>query len=519
MSLAHLDPGTTGGLLLAALRRHPDRIAFADAGERLTYRAAWDRLGRFQAVLLAAGAGRGQGAAVLTSNRAASYLASAAATLAGLRTTALHPLGALEDHASVLEDAEISLLIVDVPAHLTRGGELAARFPDLTVITVGPADYGADILAGAEAVGARAPRDLASADDTAILSYTGGTTGRPKGALRRHREMVAMTAAVLAGFEFPEEIRFLAVSPISHVVGTKVLPTLIRGGTFHMLPAFDPEAVLARIQADRITATLLVPTMIYVLLDHPALAETDLSALELLLYGASPMSTSRLAEGLERLGPVFSQLYGQTEAYPLTVLPRRAHDPARPDRLASCGLAVPGVTIALLDDDDQPIETGALGEICVRAPHCMTRYWKRPDETAAALSGGWLHTGDVAKADDEGYLTIMDRKKDMIVSGGFNVYPREVEDVLACDPAVAIVAVVGAPDEKWGEAVTAIVVARPGRHIDEAALRARVRDEKGPVMTPKRIDVVDALPLTPLGKPDKKALRARYWAGRERRVG
>ena len=242
----------------------------------------------------------------------------------------------------------------------------------------------------------------------------------------------------------------------------------MRGGTVHMLKGFDPEAVFRTIEREKINFTLFVPTMIYVMLDHPTLDKTDLSSLELLLYGASAMSPSRLVEGIERIGPVFSQLYGQTECYPVSVLRKADHDPRTPELFLSCGFPIAACEVRILDDNDQEVAMGDAGEICVRATHVMAEYWKRPEQTAETLKSGWLHTGDIARKDERGYMFILDRKKDMIVSGGFNIFPREVEDVLSQHADVAMVAVVGVPDDKWGEAVTAVVVPREGARPNEA---------------------------------------------------
>jgi fatty-acyl-CoA synthase len=290
-----------------------------------------------------------------------------------------------------------------------------------------------------------------------------------------------------------------------------------------MLPKFDPEHMLATIARQRISVALSVPTMIYGLLDCPALSRFDLSSLQMLMYGASPMAPSRLAEGLERIGPVFTQLYGQSECYPIASLPREDHDAKRPELLAACGFPIPGAEVVLLGDDGQPVRPGDAGEICVRSPNAMAGYLDNPEATAEAFAGGWLHTGDVARADDEGRLYIVDRKKDMVISGGFNVYPREVEDVLATHPAVAMSAVVGTPDAKWGEAVKAVVVLRADASgADTAQLSAEltqlVRDRKGAVHAPKQVEFAEALPMTPLGKIDKKALRAKDWANQGRGV-
>ncbi|MGC2780066.1 MAG: AMP-binding protein, partial [Bradyrhizobium sp.] len=383
----------------------------------------------------------------------------------------------------------------------------------------GPADYGADLLQAIESAGSATARNFAGPDDIATLNYTGGTTGKSKGALRHHRQQSGFATAILADFEIPANPSYLTVAPISHVAGTKVLPTLMRGGTVHMFKGFDPEAVFKTIEREKINFTLFVPTMIYVMLDHPSLDKTDLSSLELLLYGASAMSPSRLVEGIERIGPVFSQLYGQTECYPVSVLRKADHDPKTPELFLSCGFPIAACQVKILDNDDQEVATGEAGEICVRASHVMAEYWKRPDTTAETLKNGWLHTGDIARRDERGYLYILDRKKDMIVSGGFNIFPREIEDVLTQHADVAMCAVVGVPDDKWGEAVTAIVVPRAGAAPDADALIALVKARKGAAHAPKQVQFVKELPMTGVGKIDKKVLRARFWEGRGRMVG
>lgn len=514
------DGLTISALGLRALRRWGDRVAFSGHGGSMTYAQALDRLARYQAAFAAAGVRRGQRMALLNANRADAWLATVAAQGMGLCTSALHPLGAFDDQRFILEDGGIDHLVVDVDAHRERGGELAAAGDGLSgVFTLGPAEYGRDLAAAAERVGAVSPVLDARPEDHVMLGYTGGTTGRSKGAIRRHGSMVAMVNAILADFEWPAEATYLSVAPISHVGGTKLLPTLLRGGRIHFHHGFDPGRILADIPRERITATLLVPTMIYLLLDHPGLDAADLDSLEMLLYGASPMSPSRLTEGLERIGPVFAQLYGQTECYPVSVLGRRDHDPARPDRFASCGFPCASVDVALLDEEHAPVAGGEVGEICVRAPQAMEEYWQRPEQTAETLAGGWLHTGDMARADEEGFLYIVDRKKDMIISGGFNIFPREIEDILTASEDVAMAAVIGVPDDKWGEAVRAVVVPKAGREIDADGLIAAVKARKGSHEAPKAVDVVSEIPLTAIGKPDKKALRERYWRERDRRVG
>ena len=505
---------------LRALARYPRRTAFAWPGGSLTYQGATDLIGRMQAVFMRLGLEPGSRIAFLTANRADTWCAGVAAQLARLAVTYLHPLGSLDDQLFQLEDSDAQMLVVDAAAFRDRGGDLTVKAPGLKhVFTMGPANYGADLLQAIEQEGSATARCLAGPDDVAALSYTGGTTGKSKGALRYHRELSGFASAILADFEIPEGTRYLTVAPISHVAGTKVLPTLMRGGTVHMLRGFDPEAVLNTIAREKINFTLFVPTMIYVLLDHPALDNTDLSSLELVLYGASAMSPTRLVEGIERIGPVFSQLYGQTECYPVSVLRKADHDPKTPELFLSCGFPIAACEVKILDDNDQQVATGEAGEICVRAGHVMAGYWKRPDVTAETLKNGWLHTGDIARKDERGYMFILDRKKDMIVSGGFNIFPREVEDVLTQHADVAMCAVVGIPDDKWGEAVTAIVVAREGTKPNPDELINLVKTRKGSAHAPKQIQFVKELPMTGVGKVDKKVLRGRFWEGRGRMVG
>jgi fatty-acyl-CoA synthase len=331
--------------------------------------------------------------------------------------------------------------------------------------------------------------------------------------------MAALSAIQMAEWQWPQEVRFLVCAPLSHAAAAFTLPVLLKGGSFVVMSGFSPRDWLAAVEEHRITATMIVPAMLYAILDHPDLATRDTSSLETVFYGTAVVSSARMAQAIERFGPVFFQFYGQNEVpMSVTVLRKEEHDVSRPGRLASCGRPVSWVRAALLDNDGKPVPQGQPGEICVQGPLVMLGYYRMPEETAEVMRGGWLHTGDVAREDDDGFWTIIDRKKDMIISGGFNVYPREIEDVLTGHADVSAAAVIGVPDDKWGEAVKAVVVARPGATIDAETLMALVRERKGPVYAPKSVDVVEALPLTPVGKADKVALRERYWAGQDRRV-
>jgi len=324
-----------------------------------------------------------------------------------------------------------------------------------------------------------------------------------------------MTWIQMAEWEFPEEIRIALPTPLSHAALSVVAPVLLAGGAFYVMASFSPDAFFDLVEQHRITCCMLVPVMIYALQGHPRYKTADMSSMETIIYGASPISPTKLAEAIEHWGPIFFQFFGQTEApMVITHLKKADHDLSKPERLASCGRPVPWMHVALLDADNLPVAPGESGEICVRGPLVMNGYKGLPVETAEALSGGWLHTGDVGRFDDEGFLYIVDRTKDMVITGGFNVFPREVEDVISGHPAVNTVMVIGVPDQKWGEAVKAVVVLQPGTvPSDEltSELQQMVKTAKGPQQSPKSIDYVDVLPLTAVGKLDKKAMRARYW--------
>jgi fatty-acyl-CoA synthase len=507
-------------LLIAALDRNGDRPCLSIDGRELTATQMSDEISCYVQVFRAQGLLQGHGIATLAKNRPEVLCTMGAVMVSGCRNTPLHPLGSLDDHAYVLEDAGIDTLIFD-PFFTERAEQLRDRVPSLKrLLSYGSTDISVDLVASAAALRPeRLVRPNVEPEDLSALAYTGGTTGKPKGVMNTYRGSAAMAQIMVSEWQWPDEVRHLVCTPLSHAGSSLFVPLLLLGGSMFVLPAFEAGAVLEAIEQHRITTTMLVPSMIYALLDHPNFERTDLSSLETIYYGASPMSPARLQEAMGKLGPIFFQFYGQTECpQTVCVLRKEDHDPHDLSRLATCGRPVPWVKVGLINDDGNEVPKGTPGELCVRGPLVMKGYWNKPAETALALDGGWLHTGDVASEDEHGFLTIVDRKKDMIISGGFNVFPREVEDVISTHPSVAEVAVVGVPDDKWGEAVMAIVVPRQNAVIDVAELMALVKERKGSHYAPKAIDIVDSLPMSPLGKPDKKALRARYWGQADRLV-
>ena len=408
MSALH-SGATVGSLTLRALRRFRERTAFVWDGKSMSYGEAEDLIGRVQAVFATRGLSKGARIGFLTGNIAEVWCASNAAQTSAMSITWLHSLASLEDQLFQIDDAEVDALVVDAHHYGERGRAIAGKLPDLPIFRFGAGSFGVDLDNDVAEIGASGAYDLAVSDDIAILNYTGGTTGRSKGALRRHNSVVSGTAAILTDFEIPAVPRYLAIGPMSHVTGTKILPTLMRGGTVHLTTGFDPGKVLGIIQDDKINFTLMVPTMIYTMFDYAGFDKYDLSSLELLLYGASPIAPARLAEGMERIGPVFSQLYGQTECYPVSVLRKDEHDLSRPELLESCGVPVATCQVRLLDESGQEVPAGEPGEICVRSLGIMESYWKQPELTSETFAHGWLHTGDIARQDDAGRLYIVDR--------------------------------------------------------------------------------------------------------------
>ncbi|GAB2479872.1 fatty-acid--CoA ligase FadD8 [Comamonas humi] len=504
----------------SAFQSFPGRVALVmPDGSSWTYAELERRVHRMARYLASLGLRHQEGLAVLTGNQPEALAVIIACAFLGLRQTALHPMGALDDQAFVLEDASIAALVVGA-RFAERGAQLKARGLVRHVLSIGPSDLGEDVIAASAAFDGGPLPIAAQPDDIAKISYTGGTTGRSKGVVHRQRTTLTMTLQQLSGWEWPAETRCLIATPISHAGGSMVLPTLLRGGTLVLLDPYRPETFLQAVQQHRITATFLVPTQIYGLLDFAELDRWDRSSLECIFYGASPVAPARLAEAVRRFGPIFGQIYGQAES-PMTIsyLRKAEHDLEQPGRLQSCGRPLLGNQVRLLDAQHREVAVGEVGELCVRSPLTMAGYLNRPEETAKVFAGDWLHTGDLARCDADGYLYLVDRAKDMIITGGFNVYSSEVEGCLALHPAVAQSAVIGVPDAKWGEAVAAVVVLKPGAAAGAQELIDFVQARKGAVNTPKQLWLADELPVTSLGKIDKKTLRARFWDGQARQVG
>jgi acyl-CoA synthetase (AMP-forming)/AMP-acid ligase II len=362
-------------------------------------------------------------------------------------------------------------------------------------------------------------------DDVVMLSPTGGTTGMPKGVMNTHRsaQTFVMHFMLACPYKADEKPINLAAAPMTHTAGLLAVPCTAQGGTVVVVTKPDPALMIGAIVQHKVTEFFLPPTVIYKLLDIPQITRETFKSVKYLMYGAAPMSVEKLKRAIEQWGPIMAGGYGQTEA-PASIsnLPPDHHFQngvlGSDERLSSVGRPNPLIRVEMMNDKNEILPRGETGEICVKGDLVMKGYYKQPEKTAETIIDGWLHTGDVGHIDAEGYLHITDRKKDMIISGGFNVYPSEVEQVIWSHPAVQDCAVIGVPDEKWGEAVKAVVELNAGHSVTAEEIIALCKEKLGSVMAPKSVDFVDTLPRSPVGKVLKKDLREKYWKNASRKI-
>ncbi|MCY1520406.1 Long-chain-fatty-acid--CoA ligase FadD13 [compost metagenome] len=358
-------------------------------------------------------------------------------------------------------------------------------------------------------------------DDALVYRFTGGTTGKSKCAAYTMDNWLAMRDSMYMESEqvYDAGTRFLHMAPISHGSGLGLLPTLFRGGCTVTQNIPDLAQLCRNIEAEKITNTLLVPTMIYRMLEMPEATQYDLSSLRTLAYGAAPMSPAKLRQAQQRFGNIFMQIYGATEIlHAVGLLGKADHLTATDKQLGSAGRIVPGVEIMIVDDEGKELEPGMTGEIWLRCRGTISGYYNDPDATAAEFSNGFWKSGDLGYIDDEGFLYLVDRKKDMIITGGFNVYAVEVEAALNSHPAVSNSAVIGVPHEEWGEALHAEVVVKAGAQVTVEELIEHVKGRLGRFKVPKSVVFVEALPVSVVGKVLRRQVREKYWEGKGRRV-
>ena len=502
-------------LLARWAAERPDAEALRFGEVQRTWAELDERVRRLATALRAAGIERGDRVAVLDLNHPSCLELTLACARIGAANAVVNFRLAPPEIVYVINDAGAKLLYVG-PEFAAAAAGLAEKTP--TVRRTVTADEYEDWLAAHEPAADLGPVDP---EDCFVQLYTSGTTGFPKGVMLTHRAMLAHSDNVAHSFEVDPTAVVQVAMPLFHVGGTSyALLAIAHGARIVLLRMPDPAAVVAQLAAEGITHTFLVPALLAGITQVPGVAELDLSALRTLSYGASPMPLPVLRACLPLFPGRMHQVYGMTEACGVVSAlgPADHADPAVAHRLISAGTPIHGCEIEVRDPaTGEPVPTGEPGEIWVRSAQLMAGYWQLPDATAAAITDdGWLRSGDGGHLDADGYVYVTDRVKDMIISGGENVYPAEIERVLAEYPGIADVAVIGVPDERWGEVPRAIVVAPEG--IDEAAVLAHCRANLAAFKCPKGIDVVDELPRNPTGKILKKDLRAPFWEGRERRT-
>ena len=361
-------------------------------------------------------------------------------------------------------------------------------------------------------------------DDAYQLLYTSGTTGNPKGALTNFKSRLSTLSTVLIDeMKVTKKSVLLTVAPIAHGGGTKILPHYIRGAKNVLLEHFSLQNFCETVEREKVTTTWMVPAMISMLLEYQDLESYDLSSLETVVYAAAPMPEATLRRAIDRFGNIFVQVYGLSEApNPVLLLDKEDHiingSEKEIRRLQSAGREAYGVHVRVVDKKGKDVSPGENGEIIVSGDNIMVKYWKLPEATAETIKNGWLYTGDIATVDEEGYVYIVDRRKDMIISGGFNIYPREIEEILYKHPAVYEAAVIGVPDDRWGEAVKAVISIRPGMEVSEIQLIEFCEEYLAKYKKIRTVEFLDQLPKGPNGKILKREIREKFWQGKSRKV-
>jgi long-chain acyl-CoA synthetase len=505
---------------------YPDKLAMIEGRTRLTYAEMLERVDRLANALIDQGLKKGDRVAVFSYNSFRFNELYYAVNIAGGVIVPLNYRLSIPELEFIIKDSDCSVLFCS-PDFIEQSRQLAGVCPSLkTFITMAEGQPPEGFSGYEELLQAAAPERPAvaiSENDASSIYYTGGTTGRSKGVIVTQRHMVQNSYTLLMHRVYSHEDVYLTAGAMFHIGGTLTYTFSLLGSTIVYIPQFEAGLVLETIEREKITHTLLVPTMLNAVINHPAVHTRDLSSWHGLMYSASAISPDILRAAMSVLPCQFLQAYGMTEAGSfITLLPHEDHifpptDP-RSRRITSAGVPVYGIDLRIVDDQDQDLPTGTPGEVIVQCVNMMQGYLNMPEETTKALRGGWYHTGDIGYVDEDGYLYLVDRKKDMIITGGENVYSTEVENALYIHPAVLEAAVIGVPDDKWGEVVMAVVTLKPGKEATAEELMEHCRALIARYKVPKIVNFVEALPKNATGKMIKRVLRDQFWAGKERLV-
>ena len=500
----YLDKGAMLGEQAPCLTMGETDWSYADV-QRFSHRVARG--------LQRSGIAPGDKVAVLSSNDATAFACVFGLSRAAAVWCPVNPRNEASENRHVLDAFDCAALFYH-SNYAAMVDQMRAGLPKLRVLVCidQPCSFAPSLEQWLEGV-TDAPVDIRPIDDLAMIAGTGGTTGLPKGVMLSGRNLETMSALTLMGYPFEGRPSYLALAPLTHAAGVLCLPVMALGGRVVIMPKPDLGEFLALIERHRITHAFLPPTLIYMLLEHPQLATTKRDSLQCFWYGAAPISAARLEEALSKIGPVMAQLFGQTEApMMISMMSPREHFSAdgsvARQRLSSAGRPGPLVQVATMNADGALLPRGETGEIVVRGSLVMMGYYKDAAATEEAWRHGWHHTGDIGRIDEDGYLFIVDRAKDMIISGGFNIYSVEVEQALMQHADVQDSAVIGLPDDKWGERVVAVLQLHAGRSVDPAEIQAFVKARIGSVKAPKQVEVWPDLPRSKVGKVLKKEIRA-----------
>jgi acyl-CoA synthetase (AMP-forming)/AMP-acid ligase II len=496
----------------------PDRMAITQEGRSYTYGQLEEWTAKIATYLSNAGLKKGDRVAWIGKNSDLYFTLFFGAARLGV---VMVPVGWR------LAPAEWAFIVNDTQAKLLFTGP---GFDDVETALSGHIPHVQRVVKADEAraeisATARAPFDAAGPDEAVLQLYTSGTTGNPKGAVISNRNLFALrkqsNEAELAYTKWDDDEVVLVAMPCAHIGGTGLgIMALGAGLPGLILDEFTPDGFFDAVEHGGITRLFIVPAALHILINHPRCATVDYSRLKYILYGAAPMPLELLRQCIKMFNAGFIQAYGMTETTgTIVILPPEDHDPTGNVRMRSAGKALPGVELRIVDGSGNDVPTGEVGEVWSRSSNNMLGYWNLPDATEKSLAdGGWFKTGDAGYLDEDGYLYIHDRVKDMIISGGENVYPAEVESAIYGHPDVLEVAVIGVPDDKWGEAVKAVCVPRPGQSIDPENVIGWARERIAGFKVPKSIDVIDMLPRNASGKVLRRDLRAPYWEGYDRQV-
>jgi long-chain acyl-CoA synthetase len=531
VEVAERDRYTVPGLIRHLYQVQPDHEMLVLGDERRTWREEFDIACRVAQAAARDGLGPGDRIAFLDRNGLAYFDVLFGGAMLGAVNVAVNWRLAPPEMAAIVDDSEAPVLVIHTD-YLPALADMASELPHVRrIVVIGETERATchdpramTFAEWIEGCPAEDPGHLGGPDEVSMQLYTSGTTGLPKGVMLTNGNMSTAISVANETFHISDDTVSLVAMPLFHIGGSGwALCAMSRGGRSVVLRDVDPQLILELIAREGITEMFLVPAVLMFLLATPSLGTTDLSSIRVIFYGASPISEDVLVKCMDAFGCAFCQVYGMTETTgAITFLPFEDHDPNGPRRglLRSAGKPHASVQLRIVDPDTGgDAGLGEVGEVWTRSPFNMAGYWGKEAETATTINeDGWLRTGDAGYFDAEGYLYLHDRIKDMIVSGGENVYPAEVENVLLSHPTVADAAVIGVPHEKWGETVKAIVVLAPGAALDEPALFEHCRANLAHYKCPTSVDVIEALPRNPSGKILKRELRTPYWEGRERAI-